>query len=341
MINVGIVGYGLAGKVFHAPFVTAVEGLNLTAIVRRSSEPDPKYPGVRFLRSVSELLAIQEIDLVVVATPNDLHARIAKEALLAGKHVVVDKPFTSTLKEAEEVVAVAEKQHRIVTVFQNRRWDGDFMTVKQVLANGSLGRVVMFETHFDRFRPSLRGTWHERVMPGMGLLFDLGPHLVDQTIELFGTPEAVFADLRKERDGTPVDDAIDLTFYYPSMRAQLRASTMAAAAGPRYWICGDKGSYTKYGLDPQEQAGKDGILPGSPGWGEELEREWGKLTSPDGERKVPTVAGDYRLYYENVRDSILGKAQISVTTQQALDVMRALELAIASSKKRCAMPWKT
>ena len=217
MINVGIVGYGLAGKVFHAPFVASVEGLKLAAIVRRSGEPDPKYPGTRFVRSVSELLAMQEIDLVVIATPNDVHAQIAKEALLAGKHVVVDKPFTSTLKEAEEVVAIAEKQRRFVTVFQNRRWDGDFMTVKQLLGSGQLGRVVIFETHFDRFRPGLRGTWHERVIPGMGLLFDLGPHLIDQTMELFGTPEAIFADLRKERDGTPVDDAIDVTFYYPNL----------------------------------------------------------------------------------------------------------------------------
>ncbi len=340
MINVGVVGFGLAGKVFHAPFVRAVEGLHLAAIVRRSGEVDPKYPGVRFVRSVPELLAMKEIDLIVVATPNDLHASIAKEALLAGKHVVVDKPFTTTLAEAEELVAIAEKQKRIVTVFQNRRWDGDFMTVKQVLSSGELGRVVIFETHFDRFRPGLRGTWHERVMPGMGLLFDLAPHLVDQTLQLFGKPEAIFADLRKERDGTPVDDAFDVTFYYPKMRALLRSTAMSAFTGPRYWICGDKGSYTKYGLDPQEDAMKNGGDPDSPNWGSEPETQWGKLTTADAETKIPTIPGDYRRYYENVSDALLGKTSIAVTTEQALEVMRVLETAIESSRKRCALPFK-
>lgn len=340
MINVGIVGFGLAGKVFHAPFVSAVEGMNLAAIVRRSGEADPKYPNVRFVRSVPELLAMKEIDLVVVATPNDLHAPIAKQALLAGKHVVVDKPFTTTLQEAEELVALAGKQKRIVTVFQNRRWDGDFLTVKQLLASGELGRVVLFETHFDRFRPNLRGTWHERVMPGMGLLFDLGPHLIDQALQLFGTPEAISGDLRKEREGTPVDDAFDITFYYPKMRALLRASTLAASNGPRYWICGDKGSYTKYGLDPQEAAMKDGGDPNMPNWGTEPESEWGKLTTEHGERKIPTIAGDYRHYYANVRDALLGKAEIAVTPQQAIDVMRVIDMANESSSKRCALRWK-
>ena len=339
MINVGVVGFGLAGKVFHAPFIRLVEGFHLSAIMRRSGEPDPKYGDVKFVRSVDALLADTSIELVVVATPNDLHAPIARQCLEAGRHVVVDKPFTCTLAEAEDLVALAEKKQRIVTVFQNRRWDGDFKTAKRILNEGALGRVVIYESHFDRFRPNLRGTWHERVMPGMGLLFDLAPHLVDQALILFGKPEAITADLRKERDGTPVDDAFDVTFHYPRMRALLRASAITADTGPRFWICGTQGSYTKYGLDPQEEAMKQGGNPAQPHWGEEPQSAWGKLTTADGEKKLPTIPGNYRGYYDNVRDAILGKAPIAVSPEQALDVMRVLDLALKSSEKRCTLPW--
>jgi predicted dehydrogenase len=340
MIKVGVVGFGLAGKVFHAPFIRMVDGLELTAIVRRSGEADPKYPGVRFVRSVEELLAIEDIELVVVATPNDLHAPIARQSLQAGRHVVVDKPFTPTLKEAEELVALAKRKNRIVTVFQNRRWDGDFLTVRRLLSDQSLGRLVIYESHFDRFRPNLRGSWHERPIAGMGLLFDLAPHLIDQALLLFGTPEAISADLRKERDGSEVDDAFDITFHYPHLRALLRASAIAAAPGPRYWICGTTGTYTKYGLDPQEDALKAGGDPASANWGKEPEAAWGKLTTAAGEKPVPTIPGHYRPYYENVRDAILGKAGIAITPGQALNVMRSLAMAIESSKQGCTVAWR-
>ncbi len=339
MINVGVVGFGLAGKVFHAPFIRAVPGLNLVAIARRNPEPDPKYPGVRFVAGVEQLLAIDEIQLVVVATPNDLHAPIAAECLRAGRHVVIDKPFATTLKEAEDLVALARKHNRLLTVFQNRRWDGDFKTVRQVMACGSLGRVVIYESHFDRFRPSLRGTWHERPQPGMGLLFDLAPHLIDQALVLFGKPDAVSADLRKERDGTSVFDAFDVTFHYPRVRALLRATAVAAAPGPRFWICGTEGTFTKFGLDPQEEAMKQGGDPLSKGWGEEPQSAWGTLTTGDVVKKIPTIAGDYRGYYENVRDALLGNNALEVTSEQALDVMRALDLAEKSSAAGCKLNW--
>ncbi len=339
MINVGVVGFGLAGKVFHAPFIRMVDGFHLSAIMRRSGEPDPNYRDVKFVRSVDDLLADKSIELVVVATPNDLHAPIARQCLEAGRHVVVDKPFTCTLAEAEDVVATAEKRQRIVTVFQNRRWDGDFRTVQKILADGTLGPIRIFETHFDRYRPQLRGTWHERVMPGMGLIFDLGPHLIDAALVLFGKPEAITGDLRKERDGTPVDDAFDITLHYAQMRALLRASAVTADTGPRFWVCGLKGSYTKYGLDPQEEAMKQGGDPTQSHWGKEPESAWGKLTTAEGEKKVPTIPGHYRGYYENVRDAILGKAPIAVSPQQAIDVMRVIDLAQQSSNKRCTVLW--
>ena len=281
MIKVGVIGFGLAGKVFHAPFVRLVEGMELTAIMRRSGEADPKYRGVQFVRTVDEMLAIDGLQLVVVATPNDSHVPIARQCLEAGKHVVIDKPFAPTLKEAEELVALAKQKQRIVTVFQNRRWDGDFLTVQKLFSQGSLGRVVIFESHFDRFRPNLRGSWHEKPIPGMGLMFDLAPHLIDQALVLFGTPEALSADLRKERDGTQVDDAFDITFHYPRSRALLRASPVTAAPGPRFWICGTTGTYTKYGLDPQEDAMKNGGDPHTADWGKEPQDAWGKLTTAD------------------------------------------------------------
>lgn len=231
--------------------------------------PIPAYPDVRFVCGVEQLLAIADLQLIVVATPNDLHAPIARECLNAGRHVVIDKPFSTTFREAEELVAIARQRDRIVTVFQNRRWDGDFKTVRKLLAEGRLGRVVLYESHFDRFRPYLRGTWHERPQPGMGLLFDLAPHLVDQALVLFGKPDSLSADLRKERDGTLVEDAFDIVFHYPRLRAVLRATAVAAAPGPRYWICGTEGTFTKYGLDPQEEAMQQGGDPATNGWGEE------------------------------------------------------------------------
>ncbi len=341
MINVGVVGFGLAGRTFHAPFIRLVDGLNLAAIVRRSGEADPGYPGVKFVRTVEELLSMDEIQLVVVATPNDSHASIARECLMAGRHVVIDKPFAPTLKEAEELVALARSRDRLITVFQNRRWDGDFKTVGEVLAGGSLGRIVIYESHFDRYRPNLRSSWQETPISGMGLLFDLGPHLIDQALVLFGKPESLSADLRKEREGTRVEDAFDITFHYPRMRALLRASALTVAPGPRFWICGANGTYTKYGLDPQEEAMKRGGDASSPTWGEEPEGAWGTLTTSNTVEKVQTRAGNYAGYYENVRDALLGRTRIEVTPEQALDVMKALELSIASSQKGCRVRWNT
>lgn len=341
MIDVGLVGFGFAGRVFHAPFIRSVPGLNLRAIVRRSGETDPKYPGVQFVRSVDELLSIDSIRLVVVATPNDLHGPIARECLLTGRDVVVDKPFTPTLKEAEELVELARARKRLITVFQNRRWDGDFKTVQQLIANGTLGRLVIYESHFDRYRPNLRESWKDEPIPGTGLIHDLGPHLVDQALLLFGCPTSISADLRKEREGSRVNDSFDVTFYYPQMRALLRASAMTAAPGPRFWICGASGTFTKYGLDSQENAMIAGGDPGDRDWGEESEINWGTLTTASGSAKVPTIPGNYSGYYENVRDAMLGKSQIAVTTEQALDVMRVIEMAIESSRSGCRVGWTT
>src|SRR5882672_115322 len=324
MLNVGLVGFGFAGKVFHAPVIRAVEGLRLAAIERRD---------------VGAVLS-QKVDLVVIATPNTSHHPLAKQCLLAGCHVVVDKPFTTTLAEAEDLVELARQQGRILSVYQNRRYVGDFVTLQKLVSEGTLGRIVSYESHFDRFRPDQKpGAWRERAEPGAGVWFDIGPHLLDQAFVLFGTPRALAADIRIERDGGVVDDAFDVTLHYPNLRAVLRASMLAASPGPSFAVRGTRGSFIKYGVDAQEAALKAGGIPGEPDWDADPPALYGTLTTAEGTRPVPTIPSSYARYYANVRDAILGKADLAVTPDQALDVMRGLELAVASGARRCVLPW--
>jgi predicted dehydrogenase len=346
MIDVGLLGFGFAGRTFHAPVISAVGGLRLATILERhSSAAEQAYPTARLVRSLDDLLAINSVQLIVIATSNPSHFELAKQCLEAGRHVVVDKPFTTTYGEAAELVSIAEKQQRIITVYQNRRWDGDFLTVERLVTENKFGRIVLYESHFDRFRPQVRDVWRERAEPGSGLLFDLGPHLIDQTLLLFGTPDAITADVRIERDRAQVDDAFDVVFHYRKMRALLRAGVLVSTPTPRFAIQGTQGGYLKYGLDPQEDALKRGETPSSQLWGQEAPEHWGTLLEAQGDsfvkEQLPTLAGDYRQYYANVRDAILGKAPIAVTPESALKVMRALELAIESSKKHCSVPWKS
>ena len=339
MLNVGLVGFGFAGKVFHAPVIRAVAGLRLSTIVQRHGPPDPKYPDVEFVHSVDEMLT-RKIDLVVIATPNTSHHPIAKQCLLAGRHVVVDKPFTTTLAEAQDLVQVANQQQRFVSVYQDRRYTGDFATVQQVVAEGALGRVVLFESHFDRFRPERKpNAWREETLPGSGVWFDIGPHLFDQALLLFGIPEAIGADIRVERDGAVVDDAFDVTLYYRHSRAVLRASMLRPPLGPTWLVNGTKASFIKYGMDPQEAALKEGRTPDEPDWDAEPAELYGQLITPDATRTVPTLRSSFTRYYENVRDVMLGTAQLAVTPEWSLDVMRGLELAAASSRAHGVLPW--
>lgn len=339
MLNVGLVGFGFAGQVFHAPVISVVEGLRLAAVARRSGDRDPRYPEAEFVRSLDELLT-RPIDLVVIATPNTTHAPIAKQCLLAGKHVVIDKPFATTAAEAEELIPIAEARRVLLSVYQNRRYVGDFVTVRKLLNENALGRVTLYESHFDRFRPALRpGSWRERPLPGSGLWFDLGAHLLDQVLVLFGIPEAVSADIRIERDGAAVDDAADVTLHYSGMRAMLRISMLAAAPGPMFNVRGTKGSFVKYGLDPQEDALKAGRTPNEPDWDCDPPEFYGKLITPEGSVAIPTTPSNFTHYYENVRDAILGKAELAVKPQQSLDVMRGIELALKASQQRRTLPW--
>jgi scyllo-inositol 2-dehydrogenase (NADP+) len=346
MIDVGLIGFGLAGRAFHAPVIRATPGLRLAAILQRhGNEAAEKYPDVRVVRNVEELLSMSEVRLVVIATPNDTHAPIARQCLEAGRDVVVDKPFATTLREAEELVELARKCGRLISVYHNRRYDGDFQAIRQIVADGELGQIVRFETNYDRYRPELKpGAWRERVGPGSGVLFDLAPHLIDHALVLFGLPEAVTADVRVERAVAVVDDAFDVMLHFPAgLRAVLRSTMLAAAPRPRFVLHGTRGSFFKQTFDPQEINLRRGYIPESGPWGGEPREDWGVFTTVENDvitkRSVPSASSDYRDYYANVRDAILGRATLAVSPEHALDVMRVLEMAQESSRKRCTIAW--
>ena len=355
-IGVAVIGFGLAGQVFHAPFVSAVPGLKLEAIVQRKGDSAAKaYPSARILRSVEEALGDAAVQLIVVGTPNETHFELAKQALLAGKHVVIDKPFATTSAEAKELKELAEKKGLVLAPFHNRRWDGDFRTVRKLLEEDAVGRLVTYESHFDRFRPLPReNTWKEGANAANGLLMDLGPHLVDQALALFGAPSGITASVRKDRDKTDIEDAFDITLEYPGysghgLRAHCRSSMLACDAAPRFLLHGTKGSFKKYGLDPQEPTLLGGAKVPRMGEGEWLadpESEWGTLTvapvpaDPGNlvRTKVKTELGDYRHYYANVRDAINGAAELIVTPEAGYRTVKLLELARLSSEQGRTLP---
>jgi predicted dehydrogenase len=341
-----VIGFGLAARVFHAPFVSAVPGLKLLAFVERKGDEAAKaYPETRTVRSVEELLGDPAIELVVVATPNETHYALAKQCLQAGKHVVIDKPFAATSDEARELIELAEEKKVIVAPFHNRRWDGDFLTVKRLLAEGSVGRVVTFESHFDRFRPVPReNTWKEAGNAANGMLMDLGPHLVDQCLALFGKPKTITASVRSDRDVSNIEDAFDLVLGYDRLLCWCRASYLVADPSPRFLLHGTAGSFKKFGLDPQEPAlVAGGKVPrvGEGEWLQESAEHWGTLTVapvPAEPAKlvkttIKTEAGDYRNYYANVRDAVLGKAPLAISSEEGFTVVRLLELARVSSRE--------
>lgn len=343
-IGVGVVGYGYATKTFHAPLIASVPGLALRAV--SSSDPSKvlaDWPGLAVEPSPAALMARADIDLVVVPTPNDTHFPLARDALLAGKHVVVDKPFTLTQAEARELTTLAAQRGRVLSVFHNRRWDGDFLTVRELVASGRLGRVVHVESHFDRFRPLVRSRWREQPGAGSGLWMDLGSHLVDQAVQLFGMPQGLWADLAIQRDQAVTNDAFHARLRYDGgPMVILHATALAASPAPRFAIHGTAGSFVKRGLDPQEDALKAGQRPGGPAWA--LPPETGTLTlqspdSPDAvmESTVGIQPGRYADYYAAMRDAILGRGPNPVAGEEAARVMALLELGAASATERREM----
>jgi predicted dehydrogenase len=347
MVRVGLIGFGLAGQAFHAPIIRGVEGMELACILERNTNnAKQKYPEVRVARTLDEMLSDKTIGLVAVATPNDSHFSYTKASLEAGRDVVVDKPFTPTMKEAEQLVKLAAERGRLLTVYQDRRWDGAFLTVKKLVAAGELGEVVEYEARFDRFRLDAKpGAWREKAdFPAAGVLWDLGPHLLDGALVLFGEPESISATVLRQRATSTIDDAFDVYMQYPRLRATLRARIIAYAPCHHLLLHGTGGSFIKYGMDPQEEILRSPKAPDGHDWGaewgEDKKELWGTLTRVnEAPRKIKTERGDYRGFYANVRDAIEKKAALDVTPDQALRTMRALLLAHKSSREGRVVRW--
>jgi len=343
-LNVGLVGFGLAGQVFHGPLIHANPYLQLTHILqRRGGEAAQKYPQAKIVRDLDSLLKDSSVELIVVATPNTSHFDIAAQSLRAGKHVVVDKPFTMNSSDADQLIALAKKVGRVLSVFQNRRWDGDFLTVRQILEEKKLGRLAEFHSRFDRFRVAVRpDAWREQAGPASGVLFDLGSHLIDQAVVLFGPPAGIYADLRLQREAAVAVDNFEVQLQYPEIKVTLHAGSLVCEPSPRFLLYGTAGTYQKFGLDPQEDALKQGGVPTGSGWGDEPESAWGALTACNGtttRTKYRTLAGRYPDYYTNVFQAIRGQAELAVKPEQAREVMRLIELAEQSAREKHVIPY--
>jgi predicted dehydrogenase len=342
MIRVGLVGYGMAGRVFHAPVISAVEGLELAAVVERHSRnAEAAYPGITTYTSLEEMLKDESLRLIVVATPNTSHAPLAHLALAAGRHVVVDKPTGITSKVIEGLIA-AIGPDRLLIPFHNRRWDNDFQTLRKLFHEEKLGTVVSLESTFLRWRPASRGTWRDDGTDGGGILLDLGTHLADQAVQLFGLPPEISAEVTAERPGGKVNDSFTIRLYYPGKVITLVANCLTAVPRPRYTVRGTQGNYVKWGLDPQEDRLKvTGKVEGS-NWGMDPASAWGTLSiDVDGSmvtQPVQPIPGDYRLYYSGVRDAILGKVAPPVLATDALHVAQILEAAERSSQEKRTLP---
>lgn len=333
-IKTALVGFGSVGEKMHAPLISACKDLELCAVVERHQQKSKElYPQVEVFKSLEALLEADVADLIVIATPNEFHFEQAKMALEAGKHVVVDKPVTIHAEEARELYALARSKGLVLSVFQNRRFDGDIRTIQKLLQEGILGRIVHFESHFDRFRPQLVDNWREKDVPGNGITYDLGVHLIDQTLMLFGKPQWVYAEILQQRNGAIADDFFDITLMFEGIKARLTASVMVNAPMPKFLLLGEKGSYIKYGLDVQEKAFKEGLKPEGPQWGLEDASAWGQVYLENSQTSYPTERGDYRLFYENIADAIHGRAALKVTMEQAILVLEVIEAAFQSHKE--------
>jgi scyllo-inositol 2-dehydrogenase (NADP+) len=339
-LRVGLIGYGLAGSVFHAPLIAATPDLELAAVVTRDPERREKllarHPGAAALDTPEELWArASELDLAVVATPNRSHVPLARAALRAGLPVVVDKPVAPASAGAKELAADARARGLVCTVFQNRRWDGDFLTLRRLIGEGALGTVHRFESRFERWVPVPKAGWRERGEPeeAGGLLFDLGAHLIDQALQLFGPARTVYAELDRRRPGATVDDdAFVALVHAAGVRSHLFMSKVAAQGGPRFRVLGARAAFTKLGLDPQEAALAAGGVPGSPGWGEEPRELWGRLGVDGATHEVRAEAGCYERFYAGVAAALRGEAPPPVDLQDAIAALKVIEAARRSAE---------
>ncbi len=346
-LRVGLIGYGLAGAAFHAPLVEAVPGLSLASVVtsnsQRAAEAQAAHTGVEVLPDAGALFARADShDLVVVAAPNREHVPLGLAAVEAGLHLVVDKPLAASVADAQRLADAAEARGVVASVFHNRRWDGDFLTLRRLVSDGSLGDVVRLESRFDRWRPEVDADrWREAAAPedAGGLLFDLGPHLIDEVLELLGPARSVYAEVRAVRPGAEVDDDVFLALEHASgVRSQLWATMLAAQPGPRLRALGTRAAYVKWGVDVQEEQLRAGARPGDPGFGEELPEAWGLLGTEDDAQPVETERGRYVEFYERMERAIRSGEPPPVPLEAGIAVLRVIEAAQASAAQRDVVP---
>lgn len=341
-IRVGLIGYGLAGKVFHAPLIGAVDGLTLAAVMTsRADELAADWPEARAVADAAAIVGDPAIDLVVVASPNDTHASLTRAALEAGKHVVVDKPLAGDADEAQALADLAHERGRMLSVFHNRRWDGDFLTARKLVEAGTLGDLRLVELRWDRFRFKQRAGWKDAEGRGGGILADLGPHLLDQALLLFGKPNALSADLATQRPGGATDDYAEVTLHYAAMRVIVSATMAVAAPRPRFALHGTAGSFVKYGIDPQEDQLRGGVRPNDGDYGVEHADRHGMLTEPSGAtRQIATERGNYLRFYEGVVAAIHNGAPSPVDPSDAVDGLALIDFArrSAAEGRRAMIP---
>lgn len=342
-IRTALLSYGMSGEIFHAPLIAAHGGFRLSTIVQRKAPTaQRRYPSVRIVQDIDQVLNDDTIELVVVNTPNETHYDFTVRVLEAGKHAVVEKPFSVTTAEADALIALARNKNRVLTVFQNRRWDGDFLTLKQVVAKKWVGKIAEFELHYDRYRNYIEAnTWKEESGPGRGILYNLGSHMLDQVAVLFGMPAELDARMGVQRPGGKVDDYYDIRLQYAGFQVIVKSSYLVRESMPRYILHGTDGSFVKYGIDPQEQALKEGRLPGSVGWGQEPSSQWGKINSNVNglhvEGTIETLPGNYLAFYNNVFEAIRNQADLCVKPEESRDVIRLIEACAESNTSRAAV----
>lgn len=339
-INTALLSFGMSGQVFHAPFLKVHEGFNFYAVWERSKNlAQEKYPGVKIYRTLDELLADEAIELVIVNTPSITHYEYTKKCLQANKNVVVEKPFTATVPEAEELGALAKAKNKMLSVYHNRRYDSDYLTVKKVVEENLLGDLIEAEFHYDRYTPELSYKVHkETPTPGVGIVYDLGSHLIDQALLLFGMPHSVFADIDTARPQSKVDDYVELLMFYSGFRVRIHSSLLVREQLPAYILHGKKGSFIKSKADVQEVELQAGKIPGATGWGREPENEKGVLyTEMDGlvtKEQIPSLPGNYMLFYEGIYKALREQQPAPVTAQEGLNVIRIIAAAYESSRNK-------
>jgi len=333
-IRVGVIGFGFVAKTFHVPLLQGTDGYKITAVSSsRPGDVSAMLAGVEVVADPKALATHPDIDLVVIASPNETHAPLAEAAMRSGRNVVVDKPFTITVDEARRLAAVAKEKKVLLSVFQNRRWDSDFLTIQDAIRQDLTGRVVRFESRIDRYRPEVRERWREIPGPGAGLLYDLGPHLIDQTLLLFGIPESVQATLATQRRGGRTDDFFQLVFRYGEMVATLEAGSLISGGTARFSVHGERASVVKLKPDIQEDQLRAGVMPGAPDWGLDPDDPTLYEGASGNSRTLKAARGDQRGYYIALRDALLGKTTNPVPPEQGATVMAIIEAGFRSDKE--------